>query len=48
VRKGENLTMIAKRYRIPVDALLEKNNLENASKLFTGSRLLIPVASAGE
>jgi membrane-bound lytic murein transglycosylase D len=48
VRKGENLTMIANKYRIPVNTLLEKNNLENASKLFTGTRLLIPIAAAGE
>lgn len=48
VRKGENLTMIANKYRIPVTTLLEKNNIENASKLFTGTRLLIPIAAAGE
>jgi len=48
VRKGENLTMIAKQYRVPVNTLLEKNNLASASKLFTGTRLLIPIASAGD
>jgi membrane-bound lytic murein transglycosylase D len=48
VRKGENLTMIANKYRVPVRALVEKNNLESASKLFAGARILIPVAEQGD
>lgn len=46
VRRGENLTLIANKYAIPVKSLKQKNNLPSGSKLHVGVRLAIPVASA--
>lgn len=46
VRKGENLHMIAEKYKVNVADIRDKNRLKNASKLFVGARLLIPVAKA--
>lgn len=46
VKRGENLSVIASRYQIPLGALKEKNRINSGSKLLVGSRLMIPVASA--
>lgn len=48
VRNGENLSLIAEKYRIPVSALKGENRISRGSKLFVGAKLLIPVASATE
>lgn len=45
VRRGENLTQIAGKYRIPLQVLRQENRL-SGSKLFVGAKLLIPVAQA--
>jgi membrane-bound lytic murein transglycosylase D len=46
VRRGENLSHIADRYRVSVGHLLKHNDLKRASKLFVGVRLLIPESQA--
>jgi membrane-bound lytic murein transglycosylase D len=43
VRAGENLTSIAKRYGVTVQALQKANNLSRRTRLKVGARLLIPV-----
>lgn len=42
VRRGENLSTIAKKYRTTVALLTQVNNLSHRSKLFVGTKLLIP------
>lgn len=46
VKRGENLSLIANRYRVSVGTLKKQNNLKGGSKLYVGSKILIPVASA--
>lgn len=46
VKRGENLSVIAEKYQVPVSALKDKNNINRANKLFVGTRLMIPIASA--
>jgi membrane-bound lytic murein transglycosylase D len=46
VKRGENLTKIAERYRVPLQTLKEENRIHLGSKLFVGSKLLIPTAQA--
>ncbi len=46
VRRGENLSSIADRYNVDVSDIKKSNKLRNPSKLFVGSRLVIPVAKA--
>lgn len=46
VRKGENLTMIAEKYRVSLLDLKSRNKITPGSKLFVGSRILIPQAIA--
>ena len=42
VRKGDTLSTIARRYRVSLNAIVRRNQLRNYSKIFTGSRLIIP------
>lgn len=42
VQRGENLYRIALRYGISVNALIEANNVANASQIFAGQTLIIP------
>ncbi|OHD76959.1 MAG: hypothetical protein A3J97_03955 [Spirochaetes bacterium RIFOXYC1_FULL_54_7] len=42
VQKGETLYGIARQYGLAVDAIMAANNIKDASKVQTGSRLLIP------
>ena len=42
VRKGENLTTIAKSYGVTVDSVKKANNLRNADKIVVGQKLDIP------
>ena len=42
VRKGENLTTIAKSYGVTVDSVKKANNLRNADKIVVGQKLEIP------
>jgi N-acetylmuramoyl-L-alanine amidase len=44
VRRGETVTAIARRYRIPVDAVLAVNHLHARTPIRPGRRLLIPGA----
>jgi membrane-bound lytic murein transglycosylase D len=46
VKRGENLTEIAERYKVDLRSLKNKNKIKKESKLFVGSRLLIPEAVA--
>ncbi len=46
VASGENLTVIAKRYRTTIAAIVKANGLRNASYLRVGQRLTIPVGAA--
>ncbi|MDZ7609938.1 MAG: M23 family metallopeptidase [Eubacteriales bacterium] len=47
VRDGENLSVIAERYRVSVSQLLRENSLTNPDFVRPGQELLIPVASTG-
>lgn len=42
VKRGENLTKIAKRYGIPLNVLKDMNNIKNARSLQIGQKLKIP------
>lgn len=42
VREGDNLTRIAKRFNITLQALIEANNLRNPNLLYVGTTLRIP------
>lgn len=42
VRRGDNLTRIAKKYRVSLQELLVANNLKSASRINVGNRILIP------
>ncbi len=46
VRRGENLTQIAEKYKVSLGALRDENRKVSGSKLFIGSKLLIPTANA--
>ncbi|MBC7370408.1 MAG: LysM peptidoglycan-binding domain-containing protein [Bdellovibrionaceae bacterium] len=48
VKRGENLSNIAGKYKISVSDIKSKNKLNNISKLFVGARLLIPEALASK
>ncbi|MFQ5649988.1 MAG: LysM peptidoglycan-binding domain-containing protein [bacterium] len=42
VRPGENLTQIARRYRVPLSDLMAANNIRNAHRIYAGQNLQIP------
>ncbi|MFH2115572.1 MAG: LysM peptidoglycan-binding domain-containing protein, partial [Spirochaetota bacterium] len=42
VQKGETLYGIARQYGLAVDAIITANNIKDASKVHSGTRLLIP------
>ncbi|MDX9959091.1 MAG: LysM peptidoglycan-binding domain-containing protein, partial [Spirochaetia bacterium] len=42
VQKGETLYGISRQYGLPVDAIMTANNIKDASRVRTGTRLLIP------
>ncbi|MBI3240722.1 MAG: LysM peptidoglycan-binding domain-containing protein [Chloroflexi bacterium] len=42
VEVGENLTLIAQRYGVTVEAIVRANNLRNADSIFVGQQLIIP------
>ena len=44
VQWGENLTGIARRYGVSIQAIVNYNGLANANRIYVGQRLLIPVA----
>lgn len=46
VKSGENLTVIAARYRVSLAQIKQKNQIKNLSHLVVGARLLIPIARA--
>ncbi len=47
VRKGDNLSKIAKKFRVPVDELKEANNLES-NDLSLGKKLVIPTKASAK
>ncbi|HYI66977.1 MAG TPA: transglycosylase SLT domain-containing protein, partial [Candidatus Limnocylindrales bacterium] len=46
VKRGQNLTMIARGYGVTVAAIVRANGITNASRIYAGQRLTIP-GSAG-
>lgn len=48
VRRGENLQIIAKRYKMTVQRIISENNLRNPSMIRVGQRLRIPGDAAGQ
>ena len=42
VQAGDNLTEIAQRYGVSVDAIMDANEITNPHRIFPGQRLLIP------
>ncbi|RYZ64756.1 MAG: LysM peptidoglycan-binding domain-containing protein, partial [Proteobacteria bacterium] len=48
VKRGENLSNIAGKYKTSVTEIKAKNNLKNISKLFVGAKLMIPEAMASK
>lgn len=47
VQRGENLTLIARRYGTTVSAFVQANNLRNANHIYVGQRLRIPGGAGG-
>ncbi|MBN1934223.1 MAG: LysM peptidoglycan-binding domain-containing protein, partial [Anaerolineae bacterium] len=43
VQWGENLTGIAARYGVTVDAIVAANNIANPNRIYVGQRLIIPI-----
>jgi LysM repeat protein len=43
VRRGENLTRIARQYGVSVEAIAEANNIRNPSLIYIGQKLRIPL-----
>ena len=44
VKRGQNLTVIARRYDVTVSAIVRANEISNASRIYAGQRLAIPGA----
>lgn len=42
VRKGDNLTRIARHFGVSVRSLVQANNIRNANRIFAGQVLCIP------
>lgn len=42
VQPGDNLTRIAERYGVTVDALMQANQMTNPNRIYPGQRLVIP------
>jgi lipoprotein-anchoring transpeptidase ErfK/SrfK len=47
VRRGENLSIIARRYGTSVQAIARANGIRNPSRIYTGQRLRIPGGGSG-
>lgn len=45
VKRGQNLTVIARRYGITVSAIVRANEIRDASRIYAGHRLTIPASS---
>ena len=45
VSSGQNLTAIARRYGVTIDAIVRTNAITNASRIYAGQRLTIPGAA---
>ena len=41
VKKGDNLTKIAKKYNTTVDELVELNNIENPNLIYPGQKIRV-------
>lgn len=48
VKRGENLSEIAAKYRVSLETIRKQNQIKSRSHLVTGARLLIPNAQASE
>ncbi len=42
LEKGETLYSVSRKYRIPLPLILERNNINNAGKIFAGQKIYIP------
>ena len=47
VKRGENLTQIARRYGSSVKAIAAANGIRNANRIYAGQRLVIPTYGGG-
>jgi lipoprotein-anchoring transpeptidase ErfK/SrfK len=47
VRRGENLSMIARRYGTSISAIVKANGIRNANRIYVGQKLRIPGKSGG-
>lgn len=45
VTGGQNLTTIARRYGVTIAAIVQANGISNASRIYAGQRITIPVAA---
>ncbi|MGI8998639.1 MAG: lytic transglycosylase [Candidatus Limnocylindria bacterium] len=45
VSSGQNLTTIARRYGVTIAAIVQANGIGNASRIYAGQRITIPVAA---
>lgn len=43
VKKGDTLSRVAKRYGVPVEPIIEINNIKKTTRLSTGMNLIIPI-----
>jgi len=48
LRRGDNLTHIARDYGTSVDAILAANGLSNANRIYAGQSLVIPTADGSD
>jgi len=48
VQAGDSLSSIADRFRVPIDTLVQINELPNPDYVFVGQRLLIPVGAGND
>lgn len=46
VKKGDNLTQIARRHGVSVNSIVRANNIKNRSVIYRGQRLCIPTGSS--
>ncbi len=47
VKKGDTLTLVSKKYNIPIDSILSINNLKNENKIKKGVIIKIPASRSG-
>jgi LysM repeat protein len=48
VAEGETLSIIAKKYNVPLDAIVKLNNIADVNFIKVGQKILIPEPDSGE